>query len=95
MFDPLFDQPDISGITSKEAYSHSYLHHKPEYRSSGFACHVVPNMTNATIAIHPNRPISKAVSESVSALIESTKPSLNDTLRISDIARRMAYYFYY
>jgi len=55
--------------------------------SVGFACHVVPNMTNAIIAIHPNKPISNAESERVSALIESARPSLNDTLRISEMAR--------
>jgi hypothetical protein len=54
--------------------------------SVGFACHVVPNITNATMAIHPNRPISNAAIENVFALIESTRPSFNDTLRISDIA---------
>ena len=55
--------------------------------SVGFACHIVPNMTNATMVIHPNKPISNAASEKVSALIESTRPSFNDTLRISDIAK--------
>ena len=38
--------------------------------SVGFACHVVPNITNTTIAIHPKRPILKAARESVSALIK-------------------------
>ena len=37
--------------------------------SVGFACHVVPNKINATKAIHPNKPISNAASEKVSAMI--------------------------
>jgi hypothetical protein len=87
MFDPFFDQPHIDRITSKKANSHAYLHHEPEYGFSWIACHVVPNMTNASTVIHPNKPISNAASEKVSALIEAARPSLNDTLRISDIAK--------
>lgn len=42
LFDPFFDQPHIGRITSKEANSHAYLHHEPEY---GFSWICMPRCT--------------------------------------------------